>query len=198
MSRVLLINPPSPEQLGAPLLGVQYVAAALLARGCEVRVIDAAARYFTHDFDWIVAQAEQFAPDLVGWCTDRRPGAPPSPELVQHTTDRRTHARPFAQTVVPCTSSGAGTHSRGAARMGCTAASLGARPALGLAGTATHARYSPESIRRRSAPAERQPERRGRSCAPRPSVRPRSGRGPQDPARAEPPRARRHRHPGAP
>ena len=40
--RVLLINPPSPEQLGSPLLGLQYVAASLLARGCEVRVIDAA------------------------------------------------------------------------------------------------------------------------------------------------------------
>jgi anaerobic magnesium-protoporphyrin IX monomethyl ester cyclase len=67
MTRVLLLNPPSPEQLGAPLLGVQYVAAALLARGCEVRVLDAAARYFDHDFDWIVAEAEAFAPDLVGF-----------------------------------------------------------------------------------------------------------------------------------
>jgi hypothetical protein len=45
MARVRLINPPSPEQLGSPLLGQQYVAAALLARGCEVRVLDAAARY---------------------------------------------------------------------------------------------------------------------------------------------------------
>jgi radical SAM superfamily enzyme YgiQ (UPF0313 family) len=67
MTRVLLINPPSPEQLGAPLLGQQYVAAALLHRGCEVRVIDAAARYFDHDFDWIVAAAEDFAPDLIGF-----------------------------------------------------------------------------------------------------------------------------------
>ena len=39
MTRVLLINPPSPEQLGAPLLGQQYVAASLLVRGCEVRVV---------------------------------------------------------------------------------------------------------------------------------------------------------------
>src|SRR5947199_26270 len=67
MPRILLINPPSPEQLGAPLLGVQYVAAALLARGCEVRVLDAAARYFDHDFEWLVAQAEAFAPDLIGF-----------------------------------------------------------------------------------------------------------------------------------
>ena len=51
MRRVLLINPPSPERLGAPLLGLQYVAAALLERGCEVRVIDAAARCFDGEHD---------------------------------------------------------------------------------------------------------------------------------------------------
>src|SRR6187431_575089 len=67
MTRVLLINPPSPEQLGAPLLGLQYVAAALLNRGCEVRVIDAAARYFPHDRDWIVAEAEAFGPEIIGF-----------------------------------------------------------------------------------------------------------------------------------
>ena len=64
--RVLLVNPPSPEQLGAPLLGQQYVAAALVRHGCDVRVIDAAARYFGHDDDWIVAQIDAFAPDVVG------------------------------------------------------------------------------------------------------------------------------------
>lgn len=66
MTRVLLINPPSPERLGSPLLGQQYVAAALLARGCEVRVIDAAARYFDHDVDWIIAEAERFQPHMIG------------------------------------------------------------------------------------------------------------------------------------
>ncbi len=64
--RVLLINPPSPEQLGSPLLGLQYVAASLLARGCEVRVIDAAARHFPHDSEWIAKQAESFAPGIIG------------------------------------------------------------------------------------------------------------------------------------
>jgi radical SAM superfamily enzyme YgiQ (UPF0313 family) len=64
--RVLLINPPSPEQIGAPLLGLQYVAAALLERGCEVRVIDAAARYFDRDRAWIEAEAEAFGPDMIG------------------------------------------------------------------------------------------------------------------------------------
>jgi radical SAM superfamily enzyme YgiQ (UPF0313 family) len=66
VTRVLLINPPSPEALGAPLLGQQYVAAALLRRGCEVRVIDAAARHFDHRADWIVSQAERFDPHMIG------------------------------------------------------------------------------------------------------------------------------------
>jgi anaerobic magnesium-protoporphyrin IX monomethyl ester cyclase len=65
--RVLLINPPSPEQLGSPLLGLEYVAAALLAHGCEVRVIDAAARHFAHDPEWIMQEAESFAPRLIGF-----------------------------------------------------------------------------------------------------------------------------------
>lgn len=66
MTRVLLVNPPSPERLGAPLLGQQYVASALRARGCDVGVLDCAARYFEHDFAWIVGEIERFAPDLVG------------------------------------------------------------------------------------------------------------------------------------
>lgn len=64
--RVLLINPPSPEQLGAPLLGLQYVAASLAAHGCDVRVIDAAARHFPHDARWIASEAEAFGPRIVG------------------------------------------------------------------------------------------------------------------------------------
>jgi radical SAM superfamily enzyme YgiQ (UPF0313 family) len=64
--RVLLVNPPSPEQLGSPLLGLQYVAASLLARGFTVRVIDAAARHFPHDADWIVREADAFAPQIIG------------------------------------------------------------------------------------------------------------------------------------
>jgi len=64
--KVLLLNPPSPEQLGSPLLGLQYVAASLLARGCEVRVIDAAARHFPYDSEWIAKEAESFAPRIIG------------------------------------------------------------------------------------------------------------------------------------
>jgi len=67
MTRVLLINPPSPEQLGAPLLGLQYVAASLLARGCEVRVIDAAARGFRGDAAEILKSALAFDPHVVGF-----------------------------------------------------------------------------------------------------------------------------------
>ena len=66
MPRVLLVNPPSPERLGAPLLGLQYVAAALLERGCEVRVVDAAARYVDRDPDQVLAEASAFAPDMIG------------------------------------------------------------------------------------------------------------------------------------
>ncbi len=57
--RILLINPPSPEQLGAPLLGLQYVAASLCAAGHDVRVIDAAAKFFSHDQEWIAGEAER-------------------------------------------------------------------------------------------------------------------------------------------
>jgi radical SAM superfamily enzyme YgiQ (UPF0313 family) len=64
--KVLLINPPSPEQLGSPLLGLQYVAASLLAHGCEVRIIDAAARHFAHDSEWIAKEADSFAPRIIG------------------------------------------------------------------------------------------------------------------------------------
>ncbi|HSR42324.1 MAG TPA: radical SAM protein, partial [Longimicrobiales bacterium] len=67
MLRVLLVNPPSPERLGAPLLGLQYVAAALLERGCEVRVIDAAARHARPDAEAILAEVESFGPDMIGF-----------------------------------------------------------------------------------------------------------------------------------
>ena len=64
--RVLLVNPPGPERLGSPLLGLQYVAASLIASGAEVRVLDAAARGAaptTHD---IVREAESFRPAIIG------------------------------------------------------------------------------------------------------------------------------------
>ncbi len=67
MTRILLLNPPSPERLGAPLLGLQYVAAALLERGAEVRVIDAAARYSQRDPAAIRAEVASFGPDLIGF-----------------------------------------------------------------------------------------------------------------------------------
>jgi radical SAM superfamily enzyme YgiQ (UPF0313 family) len=66
VTRVLLVNPPSPEALGAPLLGQQYVAAALLAAGVEVRVVDAAARHFSGGADAVAEAVDTFAPDVVG------------------------------------------------------------------------------------------------------------------------------------
>jgi len=53
--KVLLITPPVARELGAPLLGLEYVAASLLARGCEGRVIGRRrAATFPHDAAWIV------------------------------------------------------------------------------------------------------------------------------------------------
>src|SRR5919201_192179 len=66
MTKVLLISPPSPEQLGAPLLGLQYVAASLLERGHDVRVVDAAARHSHPSADEIVAEIDAYGPDAVG------------------------------------------------------------------------------------------------------------------------------------
>ena len=65
-TRVLIVNPPSPEQLGAPLLGLQYVIAALLEHGCEVRVVDAAARYFDGGSEAVEAEVADFEPEVVG------------------------------------------------------------------------------------------------------------------------------------
>jgi radical SAM superfamily enzyme YgiQ (UPF0313 family) len=65
MARVLLINPPSPERLGAPLLSLQYVAASLLEGGHQVKVIDAAARHFHPSASEIIRVADQFRPDMV-------------------------------------------------------------------------------------------------------------------------------------
>lgn len=67
MTRVLLVNPPSPERLGAPLLGQQYVAAALLANGCEVRVLDAAAKCAPAGPDQVLSAVEDCRPDVVGF-----------------------------------------------------------------------------------------------------------------------------------
>jgi len=67
MTRILLINPPSPEALGSPLLGQQYVASALLAKGCEVRVLDAAARCQQTGAAGILAAVEEFRPDVAAF-----------------------------------------------------------------------------------------------------------------------------------
>lgn len=67
MTRILLINPPSREALGSPLLGQQYVAAALLAKGCEVHVLDAAANCQPASLDAVLAAVEEFRPDVAAF-----------------------------------------------------------------------------------------------------------------------------------
>ncbi len=55
--------PRLPQRMGAPYLGQQYIAAALLAAGHEVRVLDAAAPAFDLD---ITAVADDYRPDVIG------------------------------------------------------------------------------------------------------------------------------------
>ncbi|MEO1268972.1 MAG: radical SAM protein, partial [Myxococcota bacterium] len=66
MARILLIMPHLPQRMGAPYLGQQYIAASLLAAGHEVKAIDASAVWWDKTDDDIVAEAEQFGPDMVG------------------------------------------------------------------------------------------------------------------------------------
>ena len=66
MARVLLVNPPSPERLGAPLLAMQYVAAPLLAAGHQVRVLDCAARLLQPAHEDVLAEVASFRPHVVG------------------------------------------------------------------------------------------------------------------------------------
>ena len=66
MARVLLINPPSAERLGSPLLGMQYVAASLLAERHEVRVIDCAARFAPPTVEDVLGAVASFEPHVVG------------------------------------------------------------------------------------------------------------------------------------
>lgn len=66
MAKVLLVLPHLPQRMGAPYLGQQYVAASLLADGHDVRCVDLAAVLFTGDDHAAVAEAERFAPDLIG------------------------------------------------------------------------------------------------------------------------------------
>jgi len=64
--RFLLVNPPSPVHLGSPLLGQQYVAAALRAHGCDVRVVDASARRARFTAEQALAIVDDWRPDIVG------------------------------------------------------------------------------------------------------------------------------------
>lgn len=66
MARVLLLVPPLPQPLAAPYLGQQSLAAALLAAGHEVTVVDAAAAHFEGGADAAVAAVARARPDLVG------------------------------------------------------------------------------------------------------------------------------------
>jgi radical SAM superfamily enzyme YgiQ (UPF0313 family) len=66
MSRVFLVNPPSPEPVKTPLLSFCHLAASLRAAGHEVALLDASAPFAPRDPEAIAARIAAFAPDLVG------------------------------------------------------------------------------------------------------------------------------------
>jgi len=66
MARCLLILPPLPQRMGAPYLGTQYVAAALLKAGHDVRCVDLAAVSPVMDEAALVELARAWRPHLVG------------------------------------------------------------------------------------------------------------------------------------
>jgi anaerobic magnesium-protoporphyrin IX monomethyl ester cyclase len=66
MTRVFLINPPSPEPVNTPLLSFCHLAASLRAAGHDVALLDASAPFAPHDHDEIERRVAGFAPDLVG------------------------------------------------------------------------------------------------------------------------------------
>ena len=66
MARVLLILPHLPQRMGSPYLGQQYIAASLLQDGHEVRCMDLAAVRWEHPDEVAIAEAEAWAPELIG------------------------------------------------------------------------------------------------------------------------------------
>jgi len=90
--RFLIVNPPSPVQLGSPLLGQQYVVAALRAHGCDVRVVDASARHCRPSTPEILRIADDFQPDVIGMALFTR--------WVYHAYDLARHLRGKAQWLV--------------------------------------------------------------------------------------------------
>jgi len=66
MAKFLLILPHLQQRMGAPYLGQQYIAAALLAAGHEVLCLDLAALLWRGSEDDAVAKARTFGPDVIG------------------------------------------------------------------------------------------------------------------------------------
>ena len=65
MARVILLNPPLPEQNGMPLLSQLYIASSLLKFGNEVKIIDLNAKYFKYDLDAIISEINSYQPDAI-------------------------------------------------------------------------------------------------------------------------------------
>jgi anaerobic magnesium-protoporphyrin IX monomethyl ester cyclase len=66
VSRVFLVNPPSPEPVRTPLLSFGYLAAALERAGHAVGLLDASASHGVSEAGEIARRIADFRPDLVG------------------------------------------------------------------------------------------------------------------------------------
>jgi radical SAM superfamily enzyme YgiQ (UPF0313 family) len=66
MTRVFLVNPPSPEPVKTPLLSFCHLAASLRAAGHEVALVDGSAPFGPTDPEDIAARAAAFGAELVG------------------------------------------------------------------------------------------------------------------------------------
>lgn len=64
--RIMLIMPRLPQRLGSPYLGQQYVAAALLRAGHQVRCVDLAAVRVLDDQGLVDREVDAFGPDMIG------------------------------------------------------------------------------------------------------------------------------------
>ena len=87
MARVLLLLPRLPQPMGAPYLGQQYLAAALLADGHRVCCLDLNAPQAPTE-DQAVALAQTWRPDLIGltlFTYNARAGYRLAPRLAPHT-----------------------------------------------------------------------------------------------------------------
>ena len=65
MARVILLNSPTPEKNGMPLLSQLYIASSLLKFGHDVKIIDLNARFFQYSLAAIITEIHSYQPDSI-------------------------------------------------------------------------------------------------------------------------------------